>query len=239
MAEDVSPKRHPNQSCRHLNLSRGKTVVAGPRFIKLFVAASLMFAGAAFAQSLDSHIISDPAAPLYQRSSFAHGYRHGYEEGFHAADIDYHMGRDPQLLSCSEKRVSGTVSPKVKGYDRHFGDKINFYSGYEHGYIAGYTDSFNGRKFRALDLHMAALKDAPIFGDGRDFDAGFGDGYRTFSFHAQVASTEDKCPKNSATYCDGFQRGVAFGKADANIASDSMGHVLASSAQPVASKTGQ
>src|SRR3954468_11102009 len=89
----VLNSRHPDQSCLHLNLSRGKTVVFGPLFerlsLRLLFSASLLLASAAFGQTFDSHLISDPAAPLYQKSSFAHGYRHGYEQGFHEADVDY------------------------------------------------------------------------------------------------------------------------------------------------------
>lgn len=201
---------------------------AGPRIAKFILLTLVAAAPASLAQSFDVHIISDPASSLYQRSSFAHGYRHGYEEGFHAADQDFHMGRDAQLLACSEKKIEQTSSPKVRGYKKEFGDKANFSSGYEHGYIAGYTDSYNGRKFRALDLHLEALKAAPIVAaSASEFDQGLGDGYRTFSFHSPAASAEEKCPSESSNYCDGFRRGVLFGKADANVGNDSLGHVLA------------
>lgn len=205
-------------------------MVLGPRLATLILLVFTAAAPAALAQSIDTHVISDPAAALYKRSSFAHGYRHGYEEGFRIADRDYHLGREPQLLACSEKKIKNISSPKVRGYEKRFGDKANFSSGYEHGYIAGYTDSYNGRMFRVLELHLAALKTSPnVQAENADleFDRGFGDGYRSFSFHAQAPTDTDKCPKDSPNYCDGFDRGVVVGRADANVANDSLGHVLA------------
>src|SRR6266478_9941690 len=39
----------------------------------------------------DYHLLQDAAKKIYAMSAFAHGHRHGYEEGFHAGDEDYHL----------------------------------------------------------------------------------------------------------------------------------------------------
>ena len=40
----------------------------------------------------DYHTSDDQSRDLYIHSAFAHGVRHGYEEGYHAADMDIHTG---------------------------------------------------------------------------------------------------------------------------------------------------
>src|SRR5206468_9458367 len=46
-----------------------------------------LLAPVAMAQRADRHMLADDAQSLYRRSPFAHGYIHGYEEGFHCANL--------------------------------------------------------------------------------------------------------------------------------------------------------
>src|SRR3954466_6699388 len=93
-------------------------------------------------KDVDYHITGDPAHDTYLKSAFAHGHRHGYEEGYHAADNDLQFGR-PAMQFASAKQV-----PEVLGYRKQFGRKDLFREGYKRGFIAGYEDSYAGREFR-------------------------------------------------------------------------------------------
>src|SRR5438105_11399838 len=59
----------------------------------------------------------DKAAPIYSRSAFAHGYIHGYEDGFHAADQDLHMGRVARGVAAT--KPTGHPERRVAVSDRH------------------------------------------------------------------------------------------------------------------------
>ena len=139
----------------------------------------------AVAAADDSHLQIDPAAPIYQRSVFLHGYAHGYELGFHSGDIDLHMsrsGRDPRTIKMfkDSKRV----------YQRSFGNRDMFVNGYEQGFRVGYADAFYGRDFRAarelrtLTQQMqdtGALQQTVASGQisgSSEFDKGIADGYK-------------------------------------------------------------
>lgn len=128
------------------------------------------------AQSQDWHLSSDGASTFFLRCPFAHGYMHGYEEGFHRGDLDLQMGRSFQAL----KKQDGFK--KIVGYRKEFGDRNSFDEGYRKGYAVGYTDSYAGRNFRAIQLVEQARAD--LFLDKapqRDvqFDEAFVAGYAT------------------------------------------------------------
>src|SRR5689334_19449341 len=41
----------------------------------------------------ERHLQPTAVGALFLDSAFAHGYRHGYDQGFHLGDLDLHMGR--------------------------------------------------------------------------------------------------------------------------------------------------
>jgi hypothetical protein len=111
----------------------------------------------------ERHLASDSAGTLYARSAFAHGYIHGYEEGFHNGDLDLQLGRDPRdpVASTSYKHA-------VAAYRRNFGSKPLFKAGFEDGFLAGYSDAFQGLAFRAVgSLRKAAEGLEPPRASGR------------------------------------------------------------------------
>lgn len=155
----------------------------------------------------DYHTNSDGARDLYVHSAFAHGLRHGYEEGFHAADLDIHTGA-PRKRTNDLSRV-----PKTIGYHRGYGDKKSFRRGYEYGYVAGYEDSIAFRKFHdpAVAVDVVAITTTP-----NRFDEGVASGYGTV-FHSNAADVT--CVNKAASYCAGFEAGVAMARSERHEAS--------------------
>jgi hypothetical protein len=175
----------------------------------------LLTASFAADKKRDFHLDQDTARDLYLHSAFAHGLRHGYEEGFHAADLDIHTAAPRKALD-KLSRV-----PKTIGYRREFGDKKSFRRGYEYGYVAGYDDSFENRKFHYLaPSDVTNLEPATA-----DFDIGVASGY-TAVFHS--GSDYARCDRDAPAYCAGFQTGSALALAERH-ASD---HQVASGGAP-------
>jgi len=139
----------------------------------LLVTAFVAAAFAALAQSPDPHYICDRTGAIARKSAFVHGYLHGYEQGFHVADLDIQLGRTARDISKTKE-----VKPS-DGYRREFGDKHAFEHGYRQGVRVGYADGISGRTFRALKqlepLHPAPA-DANVSADAI-FDRGFSMGY--------------------------------------------------------------
>ena len=173
---------------------------------------------AAWAQA-DYHLTQDPNRQIYLHSAFAHGHRHGYEEGFHAGDEDFHF-RKPAAL---QQRL-----PKLRGYSPEFGDKASYMRGFESGFHAGYADSYSGRAFRAtnrllLDL-VGSVETIAANETARDFDAGVAEGYRAgYSNVASIAnepgiaeSATWRCrlEQHAASFCNGYGAGYVLGRAD-------------------------
>lgn len=131
----------------------------------LFLALAVPAIGASPANT-DSHLDGDRAKGLYAASAFAHGLRHGYEEGFHDAD------RALQLSAFSIEEIPFKKPAKIIGYQSSFGSKESFRKGYEAGYRLGYSDSLKGIAFRmnAPAVEVAAVPD-------KDFDHGVQYGY--------------------------------------------------------------
>ena len=93
----------------------------------------------------DSHLFQDPAHKLYSTSSFAHGYLHGYEMGFHYGDLDLQLSHSAQNV----KALRG-FKAAGKHYKKEFGDRGSFTEGYQFGFRVGYTDAIDGSEFRAV-----------------------------------------------------------------------------------------
>ena len=188
-----------------------------PCLLGLMCVAALC--SAANHRALDVHT-QDGAAVLYQRSSFAHGYLHGYEDGFHAADQNLQLGHTANGIKS--RLDAHDLAPRSRMPE---GDPGLYAMGYRQGAEAGYADGIGEREFRAIrELRLAA--------DGLDtatpaqhFDRGFADGYaagRTqgarneytvsdFSYvgaycrdHLRTAATPD-------SYCDAYTRGYRMG----------------------------
>jgi hypothetical protein len=143
------------------------------------------------------HVSQDALQQVYIHSPFAHGLRHGYEAGFHDADLDYHLGYE-------ERQIKLNKVPGTEGFHKSFGDKKSFRRGYEYGYLAGYRDSFAGRKFHYPPASDGVASD---LANARAFDAGVADGFRR---SVDSASAQNSCDNAQPGYCEGFRLGVKF-----------------------------
>lgn len=169
--------------------------------------------------SQDYHLTQDPDHSIYQDSPFAHGHRHGYEEGFHAGDEDYQLRRE----ASSEHKL-----PKDKGYQLSFGDKKSYTLGFESGFRAGYADSYSGHAFRRSLLVFSGLAASdPKTGThavAYEFDQGLTDGYRQGLTNADNIADQPGIAESAAwrcrqgtrpgRYCDGFGAGYVLGRLD-------------------------
>jgi hypothetical protein len=194
------------------------------------LAVLLALSIAAAAQS-DSHLEIDPAAPIYHRSVFLHGYAHGYELGFHSGNVDLHMGR-----SSRDPRSIKMFKDSKRIYQASFGNRDMFINGYEQGFRVGYADSIYGRDFRAarelrtLSQQMQDIAEAhPPAGsrevsENREFDKGMSDGYkrgvsagvndgRSSSVYRPNTET---CPRKSTDgqFCSAHRLGYELGYSD-------------------------
>jgi hypothetical protein len=138
------------------------------------------------AQPNDVHVSASAGNNLYAASAFAHGMRHGYEEGFHDADRDLH------LSAFRVDDLSLSKVPKTVGYQTAFGSKESFRKGYETGYRLGYADSLRGIAFR-MNVPRVSVAATP----DRDFDRGVQYGFN---------SPGNACSGVPA-YCAGVQAG--------------------------------
>ena len=176
----------------------------------------LIFTTVAFAQ--DRHYGANPDGTLFSRSAFAHGYVHGYGEGFHGGDLDLQLGREPRN-PASLPAFKRWAAQAGKGP----GSRNAFRSGYEDGFRAGYSDATRLQSYRAFE----ALKDAAeglstATKKDSEFDKGFGEGYR----HGRLQGASDgrdsaafdpitpPCLGLPEDYCDGFARAFKIGYGD-------------------------
>ncbi len=139
------------------------------RFTGYVAVIGLLLALGASALGADD-CAAGPAAELVRRSTFTHGYLHGYEAGFHAGDVDFHAARvrTPRQLREIDRPV---------GYQPEFGSRESFRSGFHEGFLAGYEDSIAGRDFRGFQIVAAFANSDPAF--PKDFDLGVVEGYKT------------------------------------------------------------
>ena len=178
--------------------------------LQLLLVPALFLCAVAPAQDLNTkvssserHTTSDPGSDLYRRCAFAHGFIHGYEQGFHLADLDYHVGRmDRKLAELRAYR-------DAPGFRASFGEKKTFQRGYREGFQQGYDDSLHSRHFRveiAGQIVADGLKD--FAGSSQEFDAGFTAGYvaqRTKPQNVVACNRQE-----SAAYCNGLALGAEF-----------------------------
>jgi hypothetical protein len=172
-------------------------------------------------------------APLYQRSAFAHGYIHGYEQGFHIGNQDLQLARTARDVSKTEiYRKAG------EEYRAQFGARDAFRIGYRNGMVVGYTDAMNDHSFRAIDeariavAHLDNESVTPYGAAARNhhFELGFMDGYTAGTLRgvgdgrnrvnyqpAQADCGIGRSPTLGETYCAGYLRGFSFGYSDGYI----------------------
>ncbi len=166
--------------------------------------------------------MTDAAGVLYQRSAFAHGYLHGYEEGFHLADLDIQLGHLlPGVKARHDERPE-------QHYRSGYGDKALFSEGFKIGMRAGYSDSVGGHKFRAISELRKAAEGLEQTSASKPFDRAFYEGFvngerqgatdpHLLTDFAGVGST---CLQQHAKagdhdqYCDGYSRGFQLGYGD-------------------------
>ncbi len=157
-----------------------------------------------------------------------HGYMHGYEQGFHAADLDLQMTHDPADPTQMKAYRSLT------GYESAFGDKHFFENGYHKGFVVGYADGMSERQFRA-EGELRALAQALPDGDDKPskvfdtgFSAGYGDGVQHGLRDGRVGmafmETGAECQegylgssRRGDEYCSGYLRGYRLGYNDGYV----------------------
>jgi hypothetical protein len=191
-------------------------------------AQSAVFAqSAANSQFLDWHLSPQGSRVIFMRSAFAHGYMHGYEEGFHRGDLDLQMTRSFQPFRNQPNYK------KICGYRTEFGDRSTFEEGYRKGYTVGYTDSFSGRQFRALQLvhegnaaTSAGARAIPDNALDRAFIAGYDSGQKSGLQDGRSATAVavlnsidctialGKSLKTTGDYCAAYKGGYRLGYSD-------------------------
>src|SRR5438270_5139399 len=135
--------------CRNLRFC---TVIAALA-IPAFAQSSSQFSSLSLSPEISSsqwptagerHLQDSSTGALLSDSAFAHGYRHGYDEGFHVGDLDIHMGRSARIgTELKESR------PARREYNNVFGSKDLFVEGYQAGFHSGYSDAMVGFEYRA------------------------------------------------------------------------------------------
>src|SRR4051812_30077217 len=166
------------------------------------------------AAQTDYHLSEDFNRQVYVNSAFAHGHRHGYEEGFHAGDEDYQLRRPVAL----QQKL-----PKDRGYRKEFGDKDSYMRGFETGFRAGYADSYSGKAFRLVRWSgSVSTKIEKTTAQG--FDQGIAAGY-TAGFKnvdsiadepgvAESATWRCRQEQHAENFCSGFGSAYVLGRAD-------------------------
>jgi hypothetical protein len=180
-----------------------------------FAGLLLVFTTVLFAQ--ERHLGTSPAADLFARSAFAHGYMHGYEEGFHGGDLDVQLGREPR------NPASLPGFKKLDCYQKDFGPHAQFKAGYEDGFRAGYSDAVRFQPFRAAgSLKEAAQGLTNVKRDRAAFDDGFRQGYEAGrqqgASDGRDAALDNPivppCLGLPADYCEAFHRAFVVGYGD-------------------------
>jgi hypothetical protein len=192
------------------------------------------------AQGDDWHMF---ARDVFVKSVFAHGYIHGYEQGFHNGDIDLQMGRSYRDVKSQQEYK------KPVGYFSQFGDKHLFDAGYRAGFLVGYTDCLAGRNFRAVQLlnrpYQGQFTKESVHFDA-NFDRAFRDGYETGQRQglADGRVSEVSRPDASACriqtghsseqedYCAAFRDGYQLGYSDGFANQRGSAEVLARNNNP-------
>lgn len=179
--------------------------------------------GAISAQESDPHFAAAPTSAIAHHSVFVHGYLHGYEQGFHEADLDVQLIRQPRNVDkIPEFR-------QCLGYRTQFGDKKIFHNGYREGFRVGYADGIARRSFRAIpEVESLTSAEEPDPQPNPQFDRGFSLGYRSGQqqgLHdgrsdANYQAPNPACPSDAQNtdaggdFCKAFVSGFRLGYSD-------------------------
>lgn len=192
--------------------------------------------------------LSSERAPLYQRSAFAHGYIHGYEQGFHTGNQDLQLARATRDISKSDEYREAAKDLRLRSEARDA-----FRAGYRNGLVVGYTDAVSDHSFRAIDeARIAAARlgtesEATNLPKGNlHFELGFMDGYGAGTLQGvgdgrkalNYRPNQAECGNESAlglgeSYCAGYLRGFTFGYSDGYINHPSLMVTIKPSGQAV------
>jgi hypothetical protein len=155
---------------------------------------------------------------LYQHSVWAHGYIHGYETGFHWGNFDMQVSGGAR----AEKMMKSCRNPKHH-YNKSFGSRSTFESGFREGFKAGYADGVTGEAFRAATTARTLVTSHDQLA-GLPVDEGIANGYiqgRTQGLSdARIAAafTPGKalCPRDAGdqNYCGSYALGFRWGYSD-------------------------
>ncbi len=182
------------------------------------LAVCLLVISAGHLSATDPHLTNDPASSLYKSSSWAHGYIHGYEWGFHFGNRDLHMA-----ARARDARKLKEYKEAAKAFHQEDGNKQDFEKGYQSGFEVGYSDGILGESFRAAESARKFVSESPATpGASRDFDSGMQMGYgmgRTIGARDGRADLDfsdgHDCPINRPqSQCSGFKLGYRWGYLD-------------------------
>lgn len=165
---------------------------------------------------------AEPAAQLYALSPFVHGYRDGYQRGFHDADVD------AQFAHPVSKGENMHDYREVH-YRSEFGDRNSYVTGYRAGFLRGLGDMQSGLSFRLFSiLDMTKRKAMPqtSISTAPAFHKGVRQGYLSSSRGAPKLQEESKqnetarsCSAgtttgSNASFCAGIRLGEALASAE-------------------------
>jgi hypothetical protein len=174
---------------------------------------------AAAADHQDMHY-ADISGALCRASSFAHGFLHGYEDGFHEADQNVQLGRIYRMPGLGKEMAPTHPSFTPDGVHREL-----FMRGYRAGFEDGYSDSVSGREFRAVEYLRSVAGGVTPVHMNRIFDGGFADGFKagvgsehamTIDYVAGYCRGVQK--QDPEQYCAGYSRGFEVGFASSHTA---------------------
>ncbi|GAC1650298.1 MAG: hypothetical protein NVS9B15_09820 [Acidobacteriaceae bacterium] len=169
----------------------------------------LLFPLAAAQSCHDANFESqEPTASLYAASPFLHGYRDGYQQGFHDADMKQQFGH-----MNSERIDHG----KKTAYKREFGDKRSYVTGFTAGFDRGVSDLNAVNNFRIFEILRSAeerLSTSPL--RNAEFNAGVMQGY-TRAVGPISKDLQDCTRKSSIGFCSGMEFGTQLAKIDETL----------------------
>ncbi|HMV51875.1 MAG TPA: hypothetical protein PLD20_33250 [Blastocatellia bacterium] len=111
------------------------------RFSALALAALLMMAVSAVAQTTRTRPTVTSNDPATYRYAYQHGYRGGYEDGFTKGKSDFN---DNQVREFANSEAYNRAD---RGYQQRMGTLPEFQEGYRIGFELGYNDGYLGRPF--------------------------------------------------------------------------------------------
>jgi hypothetical protein len=166
----------------------------------------------------DSHFVSPNLRVICRDSAFVHGYLHGYEEGFHIADLRLYAPG----LSFNPPEVG---KKDVKAYRSEFGNKNFFRAGYRYGFQNGYADGISGRAFRALGRIRDSLGQQSFPATAESDRAlalgyiagrkqGLRDGRLREPFRPNGSSCDPQQERSSPEFCQVLKQGYHMGYID-------------------------